>query len=460
MAGTDSTSTGGGVEGAARNEVRALSALAFDELRSFPGAIRDMHLGIAQRAFRGVGPAGTPVKLVHDALSSRAYGAIGAGASMLGKAADATMERHGIGEQISLSTTQAGSFGIAVLNGLIGDRLERDGSALHQPTSARMRGERIGLDESSLRRAFPGATGHLAVFIHGLTGDEFCWTWGAEESYGSRLVSDLDYTAVYLRYNSGLHISENGRTVAALLEELVDAWPVGVQQIALVGHSMGGLVARSACHQADEHEQAWVRRVRHVVSLGTPHLGAPLEQGAHRAAAALDKLPETRMLSAFLRKRSAGIRDLRHGSLVDEDWRGRDPEALRAVACQEVPLLPWATHCFVSATVSRDPNHPLGRLLGDILVLVPSATGRGRTRRIPFRDEHGHHVGGAHHIALLNHPEVYERLRGWLATVPEARAAPADGDRVSPQGRVSRRFVRASERRNESADAPERLHWQ
>ncbi len=407
------------------NELRALSALAFEELRSFPAGIRDMHLGIAQRAFRGVGPAGRPVQLIHDALSSCAYGAIGAGTSMLGRATDAAMERRGIGEQTSLSTTQWGSFGIAVLHGLIGDRLERDGSGLHQPTSARLHGERIDLDESSLRDAFPQATGRLVVFIHGLTGDEFCWSWGTEDAYGSRLASDLDCTAVHLRYNSGLHISENGRTVAALLEDLVEAWPVEVQQIALVGHSMGGLVARSACHQADEHDQEWVKRVRYVVSLGTPHLGAPLEQGAHRAAAALDKLPETRMLSKILRRRSAGIRDLRYGSLVDEDWRGRDPEALRAFACQEVPLLPWATHCFVSATVTRNPRHPLGRLLGDILVMVPSATGKSRTRRIQFRDEHGHHVGGTHHIALLNHPEVYERLRGWLATAPEALAAPA-----------------------------------
>ncbi|HEY4897897.1 MAG TPA: alpha/beta fold hydrolase [Solirubrobacteraceae bacterium] len=424
-AGMESTSTGDGLGESAPNEVRALSALAFDELRSFPGAIRDMHLGIAERAFRGVGPAGQPVKLIHDALSSRAYGAIGTGASLLGKAADSAMERRGVGEQVSLSTTQKGSFGLAVLNGLIGDRLEREGSALAQAASARMRGARIGLDESSLRAAFPQATDRLAVFIHGLTGDEFCWSWGAGDAYGERLASDLDCTAVYLRYNSGLHISENGRAVAALLEELVEAWPVEVGQIALVGHSMGGLVARSAAHQADEHDHAWVRHVQHVVSLGTPHHGAPLEQGAHRAAVALHKLPETRMLGSFLKKRSAGIRDLRHGSLVDEDWRGRDPEALRAVACQEVPLLPGATHCFVSATITRDPEHPLGRLLGDILVLKPSASGRGRTRRIPFRAEHGHHIGGTHHLALLNHPEVYDRLRGWLATAPEALAARA-----------------------------------
>ncbi len=427
---TDSTST---IEGVKRseNETRALSALAFDELRRFPGEIRDMHLGIAERAFRGVGPAAEPVRLIHDALSSRAYGAIGAGFSVLGRAADTAMEQGGIGEGAPLSDTQPGSLIIAALNGLIGDQLERDGSALAQSTSVRVRGERIGLDESSLRRAFPEATGRLVVFLHGLTADEFCWSlWGAEEPYGARLAVDLDCTAVYLRYNSGLHISENGRTVAALLGDLVDGWPVEVQQIALVGHSMGGLVARSACHQAHEHDQAWVRRVGHIVSLGTPHLGAPLARGAHRAAAALHALPETRMLSNFLRRRSAGIHDLRHGSLVDEDWHGRDPHDLRVVACKEVPLLPWATHCFVSATITRDPRHPLGRLLGDILVLVPSATGQGKTRRIPFRDEHGHHVGGTHHVALLNHPEVYDRLRSWLAAAPEPSAGPG------------RRFVR------------------
>jgi len=414
-AGPQPADTDAGVRAPAPNELRALNALAFDELRRFPGAIRDMHLGIAQRAFRGVGPAALPVKLVHDALSSRAYGAIGAGASGLGKAIDVAFEHNRIGEGLSLSSSQAGSFGLAVLNGLIGDRLEREGSALAQPASVRVLGERIELDEPSLRDAFQQATPDLAVFLHGLTGDEFCWTWGAGEDYGARLARDLGYTPVYLRYNSGLHVSENGRAVAAVLEGLVEAWPAEVRQIALVGHSMGGLVARSGAHYAAEQDQSWARRIRHVVSLGTPHLGAPLEQGAHRSALALDKLPETRMLGSFLKKRSAGIRDLRHGSLVDEDWRGRNPEALRTVACKEVPLLPWATHCFVSATLTRDPKHPLGRLLGDILVLQPSASGRGRTRRIPFRDEHGHHVGRTHHLALLNHPEVYDRLRGWLA---------------------------------------------
>ncbi len=186
----------------------------------------------------------------------------------------------------------------------------------------------------------------------------------------------------------------------------------------LVGHSMGGLVARSACHVASERGDEWVRHVTHVVSLGSPHTGAPLESAVHYAAAALAAVPETQPFSRFLRRRSAGIRDLRRGSLVDEDWRDCDPDALRAAACREVPLLDGVAHHFVAATVTRSPDHPLGRLVGDWLVLRPSASGRGR---IAFRDEDGLHVGGAHHLALLNHPQVYERLTEWLA--PARRAA-------------------------------------
>ncbi len=223
---------------------------------------------------------------------------------------------------------------------------------------------------------------------------------------------------MYVRFNSGRHISENGRSLNELMEELVAAWPAGAAEIALVGHSMGGLVARSACCHAAEGGAAWVSLVSHSVSLGSPHMGAPLEQAVHVLSAGLAALPETRPFANLLRRRSGGIRDLRQGSLVDEDWRDRDPDALRAAACAEVPLLEGATHCFVSATVTRSDRHPLGRLLGDTLVLVPSASGRSRTRRLPFDEEYGMHVGGASHFALLNHPAVYERLRDWLAAAP------------------------------------------
>jgi pimeloyl-ACP methyl ester carboxylesterase len=238
------------------------------------------------------------------------------------------------------------------------------------------------------------------VFLHGLGETEYAW---GERGYGERLREDLGIAPVYIRFNTGRHISENGAELAALLDDLSG----DVEEIALIGHSMGGLVARSACH----HGGAWTKLVRHTVSLGTPHTGAPLEQAVHAMSAALHRIPETRPFSRFLRRRSAGIRDLRRGSLVDEDWRDVDPDALRAKACAEVPLLENATHCFVAATITRTADHPVGRLLGDALVLAPSASGR----RIGLLSENGLALGGTHHLALLRHPVVYAQLRDWLA---------------------------------------------
>ena len=412
---------------APEDEVRALARLAFDELAAGVGGIWTMQRGIAERVFWALGGTGQVVEWVYDAVGAGVYRALTESSRAAGRAGGRLVAAGGAGRR-QLSTTPGGAALIGALNGLIGDALERERSQLHQPLGVRVDGRPVAPIRPELEPAFPGAGPRLVVFLHGLMETEFAWWAGAQASggtYGARLAHDRGCTPVYVRYNSGRQVSENGASLAGLLEALVVEWPVEVSELALVGHSMGGLVARSACHQGGRQGAEWVRLVRHIVSLGTPHLGAPLAQAVHYAAAGLGALPETRALAAFLRRRSAGIRDLRQGSLVDEDWRGRDPDALRAAACQEVPLLEGVTHCFVSATVTRSARHPVGRLVGDTLVLVPSASGRGRTRRIPFEEEYGAHVGGTHHLALLNHPAVYERLRGWLAEAPRAaRPAP------------------------------------
>jgi pimeloyl-ACP methyl ester carboxylesterase len=394
-------------------ELRALTALGFDELRQATGGLGSIQAAVAGRVFRGVGPGAALVRPLHEAITRGVYAGIGLGTRAVGLAAQAAVARR---EAPMLSTTPRGSALIAAVTGLRGDALEAEGSPLCQPMGVRVNGEPVALDTDALREAFPEATPRIVVFLHGLMETEF--SWGARETYGARLADELGCTPVYVRFNSGRHVSENGRSLSELMEQLVAAWPGGADKIALVGHSMGGLVARSACcHGAQDHAE-WVRLVRQSVSLGTPHMGAPLEQAVHVLSAGLAALPETRPVANLLRRRSGGIRDLRQGSLVDEDWRDRDPDALRAAACAELPLLEGATHCFVSATITRSDRHPLARLLGDTLVLVPSASGRSPTRRIPFDEEYGMHVGGATHFALLNHPAVYERLRDWLAAAP------------------------------------------
>ena len=398
------------------DEARALTRHSYREVGAAVGGIGEIHRAIAQRAFGASGPGARPAQAIHDAVARTAYAAVREGALLVGRGAEAA-----VGARLAdrpLSRTARGALALGALNGLIGDALEAEGSELAQPMGVRVGGEVVPPEAAALAAAFPDAGPRIVVFLHGLMETEFAWRYGAGldgEAYGERLRRDLGLTPVEVRYNTGRHISQNGRSLAELLEQVVAEWPVEVERIALVGHSMGGLVARSACHHAAGQDAAWVRRVRHIVSLGSPHLGAPLAQAVHVASSLLGTVPETRAFGALLRRRSAGIRDLRHGSLVDADWHGRDPEALRAAACQEVPLLEGATHCFITATITGSPRHPVGRLVGDWLVLQPSGSGRSRRRRIPFRDEDGLHVGGAHHLALLNHAQVYAKLREWLA---------------------------------------------
>ncbi len=358
--------------------------------------IESFHTAIAERAFRGASPA----HAAHDAIASSVYAAVGAGAKAGHVGADGALALRGPGGR-SVTSSPRGAALVAVLTGLRGDELAREASALHEPMSVRVAGRTVPVEPGGLAAAFPSATGQVVVFAHGLFETEHAWGGVFGEA-----LSDLGWTPVALRYNSGLHVSENGRQLHALLTALVSAWPVPIERIALVGHSMGGLVARSAAH----HRSAWTALVSDVVSLGTPHLGAPLAQAVHVTSAALGRVPETRPLAGFLRRRSAGIRDLRGGSLVDADWTGHDPDALRAAARSEVPLLPGATHTFVSATVTRSPRHPVGRLVGDGLVLSASAD----ARRLGF-DVELLHVGGAHHLALVRHPAVLALLRERLA---------------------------------------------
>jgi pimeloyl-ACP methyl ester carboxylesterase len=256
------------------------------------------------------------------------------------------------------------------------------------------------------------------LFIHGLGATEWSWCFeGAtyhgdpNASFGALLERDLGYTPLYLRYNSGRHVSENGRDLAALLERVADAWPSPLEEIVLVGHSMGGLVARSACHYASVEGKRWPNRVTRVFSIGTPHRGAPLEKLGAVVTATLSAIdaPGTLIPARILAGRSGGVKDLREGALVDEDWFGRDADTFSAPSVTPIPLLPNARYYFISATVTRDPLHPLGQLVGDLMVRASSASGRPAEEHTFPIAVHTH--GGVLHHQLQNHPAVYAQIR-------------------------------------------------
>ena len=280
----------------------------------------------------------------------------------------------------------------------------------------------VSLTPEGLRAAFPDAARDVAVFVHGLCETDASWRLGAARHYGdphsthgSRLHAATGLTPVYVRYNTGLHISDNGEHLDELLTQLVSHWPVPVTRLTLIGHSMGGLVIRSATHRDCMAGRRWTPVVTRVVYLGSPHLGAPLEVGAAAAARALRRLPETEPLARALASRSVGIKDLRFGDVLADDWAPYDDlDAARAEPAQCAPLLESAEHFYIGATLTRRSDTVAARIIGDVLVPFHSASGTGRTRRLGLQVDHGQHLAGLHHFDLLNHPRVYDVLRDWL----------------------------------------------
>jgi hypothetical protein len=408
-----------------RDELRAFGSLAGEAAAGIASQAREVHTGIAQRVFRALGPPAQPVRVVHDHVSARAYSAAYGltGAIVRGSAGALSLTRPPGAP--SIAERPLGRVTVGAVNGMWGDRLHKEHSVLETPMAVRRAGRDVPTDADALRRAFPDATPRLAVFIHGLCETEDAWRLRAARHlpYGQRLRTDLGYTPIFIRYNSGRHISHNGRALAAVLDALTEHWPVQVAEVALIGHSMGGLVARGACHYAVDG--SWRDRVRHVFTLGTPHKGAPLELGANAVCHAAGRVPELQPFAAPIRVRAVGVKDLAYGYVVDADWEGHDPDAFWSNTGTVVPFLKTATHYFVSASLTREPDAPAGRLLGDLLVLRPSAWSQGgRGERLQFPVDQYAHVGGATHLDLLNHPAVYAQIHRWLSAGAPQLSAP------------------------------------
>ena len=410
------------------DEIKETGVLLGTELDDLTVLTRDVHRAVANRLFGLLGNVGKPVQLLHDGIAAIAYTSTRVGvrvvppvvAAVTGELRDPTAE--------SGHDLPKGQFALGALNGFRGDRLITQ----HRPVATLMR---MRTHDGRLRRVMANvahdagadATGKLIVFAHGLCENDRYWRFRAEKNwgdpsvtFGSKLREDEGWTPLYVGFNSGLHVSDNGRELAERLEQLVSVWPVPVTEIALVGHSMGGLIVRSAAHQADERNLVWATLLKHVIGLGAPHLGAPLERLVARGTHGMAKLPETKPFATWLNKRSVGIKDLRYGAVLEADWSGFDPDTCLDDRCTDATLLPGVHYAVVSATLSKEPH---GWLAHDLLVQHGSAHGIGPTRRIAFDEARTLHVGGKTHFDLLGHPEVYAKLRAWLtAEVPEAIA--------------------------------------
>lgn len=304
---------------------------------------------------------------------------------------------------------------IGALNGAVGDYLKRTDNGLATEMDLVHQGAPLAITPEAIAAAHPAATPRAVVLVHGLMSTEHVFELPGGETYASLLARDLDFTPFAVRYNSGLHISENGEALDDLLARLVAAYPAPLEEIALIGHSMGGLVLRSATHAASARESPWLPRVRRAFYLGSPHLGAPLERAGNVLAWALAKIgtPYTDLAADLVNLRSSGVKDLRYGNLRREDWEGADPNALLQNRRHPVPLLPEIRHHLIAGTLSADPI--LSLLFGDALVPVPSAAGRARPKhKSPlFPADRLRVLPSFDHVRLAHDLEVYRHIRAF-----------------------------------------------
>lgn len=302
---------------------------------------------------------------------------------------------------------------LAVLNGLVGNYLARTHNGLATEMTFCGRAGPLRPDAAGLSAAFPEPSARVVVFVHGLMTTERIWQMPDGTDYGSLLERDLGWSAAYVRYNSGLPISDNGARLSVLLQQLRAAYPKPIEELVLIGYSMGGLVIRAACHECAARDHGWLARVRRIIYVGTPHLGAPAERLGKLTSGILRAIPNayTRLIADVSDLRSEGIQDLGHATLREQDraivaspWDLRDMR-------HPVPLLPDIEHHLIAGSLWGDAR--LALLFGDAIVPVASATYRGVAEDV-LPPERVHVLPGVSHVALSHHPAVYERIKATL----------------------------------------------
>ncbi len=307
---------------------------------------------------------------------------------------------------------------LAALNGVMGDRLAASQNPL--ATQMTLRYQRRALDIGQ-ELTIPQATGKVLLLIHGLCMNDLQWQTAPQDQivdHGVALAAQLGYTPVYLRYNSGLHISQNGQGLSLKLEQLLDRWPLPLQELTVVAHSMGGLLTRSAFNQARQAGLHWPDHLKNIVFLGTPHHGAPLERAGNWVDALLGSTPYSRPFARLAQLRSAGITDLRYGHLLNVDWQGRERFQRQPDRRLPVPL-PEGVNCYaIAATLAAKRSLLADRLTGDGLVPLRSALGLhdDPARSLAFAADRQWILYRTGHMGLLNSPAVTQQLLQWLSS--------------------------------------------
>lgn len=308
----------------------------------------------------------------------------------------------------------------SILNGALGNHFESWKLPLSREMGFYQEGSFVDIQELAARISVGKQKKKLCILIHGLVSDETMWKFPkSSDDYGKLLHSDFGIIPAYIRYNSGRHISDNGQDLNHLLSALYSICGKQIQEIQLITHSMGGLVARSACYYGQKTKSKWISSVSKIVFIGSPHHGAPLEKFGNYVTSILGIIPNpfTRLTKRAINLRSAGIKDLRYGLLVEEDWKGKDPDAFANSEKTFVPLVPSIQYYVVTGTLHQNSEHFLSEFFGDAIVGKGSAIGKSGNSKydLNFTKENIAEIPGVTHIKLMHDEAVYSQIRVWFS---------------------------------------------
>ena len=394
----------------AASDLRGAGRLAVDATLGLTQLVENLHHNI----MRVPGPLGATSDQPTRGITGLVYRSIRGVTRLVGGTLDALLGQLSalLGPAQALASPERQAV-LAALNGVLGDHLQASANPLaitmtlwHDDRPLVLAGAEGGAADiaADVAAGTPGFAPRprVLLMLHGLCMNPLQWRRNGQD-HGAALAAEGGYTLLHLHYNTGLPIARNGTLLADQLLALMQAWRVPLQEMVIIGHSMGGLVARSACHQAQARGDGWPHLLTKLVFLGSPHQGAPLERGGHWIDVILGASPYTAAFARLGKLRSAGITDLRHGKLLDDE-------------AAAVPL-PAGVACYAVAGVLGEQTGALkGKLLGDGLVPLASALGQHKTaaRRLHFEPGQQWVGQGMNHLDLLDRPEVLAQLRRWL----------------------------------------------
>lgn len=391
-------------------DLRGITKIITDSTVNVTDLVEDVHTQIVHPPLL----KSTPLQHLISGVSGTVYNIVRFFTKLIGGGLDKSLAVLNPNFNVGISVGEKETI-LAILNGVVGDYLEENKNPLAIPMTLRQDGEPIDFYQKNSSKSDKKVSGKILLMIHGLCMNDIQWTWKGQ-NHGESIAKSHGFTPVYLHYNTGLHISKNGQKLHQTLENLIKNWPMPVEEMVILVHSMGGLLTRSALHYESENGQSWSKYLTKIIFLGTPHHGSPLERIGNHVDRLLEAIPYVKPFARLGKMRSSGITDLRFGYLVDEDWEGKDRFEKQSDNRKILPL-PTTIDCYtIAATIGKQGDNLKEKTVGDGLVQLNSALGKHQdeTRNVGFKSENSMVLYEANHMDLLSDKRVLEQIEQWI----------------------------------------------